>query len=412
MIKDFDKLLLNYAKLIVNRGLNLKKDRIINIYADIDQPDFVNLLVEECYKAGARLVKVIWNCAPIERLIYQKTSLAELNKLYSYKKAQIKFNIKHDVSNIYLESNDPNYLNGVDSKKVSEPGRIVRKYADAVRGLAYRTAPYTIACVPSVAWAKVLFPELCDIKAVEKLWSLIFMICHVTKDDPYRAWDEHCYFIDKRAKWLNSLDIKTLNYKSKNGTDLTVGMTNKYQFEATADYDVRTGRIYYSNIPTEECFVSPHRLKTNGIVYASKPLCVNGQLIEDIVLKFKNGRIIFADAKKNKKLLLELIEADEGSHYLGEAALVPFDSLINNTGILFLNTLYDENACCHFALGSAYTFTYRDYEKLKKSELKAAGINFSSIHEDFMIGTKDLSIVATTRKGKKIPIFVNGVWAK
>lgn len=412
MIKDFDKLLKNYAKLIVNRGLNLHEGRMIKIYADIDQPDFVNLLVHECYKSGARRVSVIWNCAAVERLIYQNTSLAELNKLYSYKKSQIKFDIQHDVANIYLESNDPNYLSGVDSKKVSEPGRIVRKYADMVRGLSYRTAPYTIACVPSIAWAKVLFPKLSDEKAVEKLWLYIFKICHVEPDNPYRAWDEHCHYIDRRAKWLNSLDIKSLHYTSKNGTNLIVGMTKKYQYEATADYDIKTGRKYYSNIPTEECFVSPHRLKTNGIVYASKPLCVNGQLIEDIVLKFKNGKVIYADAKTNKKLLLELVEADEGSCYLGEAALVPFDSLINKTGILFLNTLYDENACCHFALGSAYTFTYRGYASLKKRDLINAGINFSSIHEDFMIGTSDLNIVATTRKGKKIPIFINGVWAK
>lgn len=412
MIKNFAKLQRNYAKLIVNRGLNIVKGRIIKIVADIDQPDFVNILVEECYNAGAKRVHVAFNYANTDRLIYEKTSVDELKKLYPHKKEEIKFEVKNNVSFIYLESNNPNYLNGIDATKTAIPNKIRRAYVNEVRGdTAYR-APYVIAALPSKSWAKLLFPKLNEVQAEEKFWELIFKVSHVTDKDPYRAWDDHCQEIDNRAKWLNSLKIDALHYTSKNGTDLTIGMTDKYQYAGTADYDIISKRKYYSNIPTEECFVSPHRLRTNGVVCASRPLCRNGQLIEGIVLKFKNGKIISAHAKKNEAMLKALINTDEGSHYLGEAALVPYTSLINQTKIVFFNTLYDENACCHFAFGDSYRYTYKGYEKMKWLELEKHGLNKSAIHVDFMIGTKDLNIIAMTRDGKKIAIFKNGVWAK
>lgn len=412
MIKNFEKLKRNYAKLIVNRGLNIPKGRVIKIVCDIDQPEFINTLVEECYKAGARHVRVSWNYCPVERIIHERTSLEELKKLYPHKKEEIKWEIENDVSFIYLESNNPNYLNGIDARKTSIPNQIRRAYINKVRGDNPYRAPYTIACLPSYSWASLLFPKMDKEKAVEHFWELIFKVCHVTADDPYKAWDEHCKKIDNHAKWLNSLHIKSLHYKSKNGTDLVVGMTDNYQFAGTADYDLHEKTKYYSNIPTEECFVSPHRALTNGVVVASKPLCENGQLIDGIKLRFEQGRIVEIHAKHNEKLLKELINAEENTHYLGEAALVGFNSPINNTNVIFLNTLLDENACCHFAFGDSYNYTYKGYEKMGKKALLKKGLNSATNHVDFMIGTKDLDIVATTQSGKKVQIFKNGEWVK
>jgi len=413
MIKNFKTLQRNYAKLLVNRGLHIPAGRIIKIVADIDQPDFINILVEECYKAGAKRVHVAWNYAPINRIIYERTDINELAKLYPHKQDEIKYDIMENVSFIYLESNSPNYLNGLDARKTSLPNKIRREYVNLCRGdNAYR-APYVIACLPSISWAKLLFPKLSDKMAEEKFWKLIFKICHVTSNDPYLEWDRHCKDIDDRATWLNSMHIKSLHYTSKKtGTDLIIGMNDKYQYAGTADWDIVTKEKYYSNIPTEECFVSPNKYLTEGVVYASKPLCENGQLIEGICLKFKKGRIVEATAKKNEEMLKALIDTDEGSHYLGEAALVPYTSLINKTNIIFLNTLYDENACCHFAFGDAYRYTYKGYETMTRQELEKAGLNHSSAHIDFMIGTDDLEIIATTIDNKKIPIFKDGVWAK
>ncbi|MCQ2796709.1 MAG: aminopeptidase [Bacilli bacterium] len=412
MIKDFEKLKRNYARLIVRRGLNIPSGRLIKIVADIDQPDFVNTLVEECYLAGARHVVVHWNYCPVERLIAERTSLEELKIIPPYKKEEIQFDIKNNVAFIYLESNNPDYLNGVDARKTSIPNMIRRAYVNKVRGDTSYRAPYTIACLPSVEWAKLLFPKLSAEAGVEKFWQLIFKFTYVTANDAVKGWDKHCKDIDDKAKWLNSLHIKALHYQSKNGTDLMVGMTDKYQFAGTYDFDIIRKRKYYSNIPTEECFVSPHRLLTEGTVVASKPLCENGQLIEGIKLKFKKGRIVEAHAKKNEKLLKQLINAEENMHYLGEAALVPFSSMINKSNIIFFNTLLDENACCHFAFGDSYRYTYRGYELMDRESLLRKGLNQATNHVDFMIGTSDLKITAITKDNKKVVIFKNGEWAK
>ncbi|MCQ2753248.1 MAG: aminopeptidase [Bacilli bacterium] len=409
----FLKLLHNYAKLIVYRGLNLPKGRIIKIDASIDQPEFVNILTEECYKAGAKHVIVKLTSAEVERMIYERTELGELKKLLPYWKEEKKYAIKHNFSSIRLESEDPYYLNGVDAKKISRPNQISRHYVNKLRRASnFYYAPYTIACVPSKAWAKRVFPKLTPEKAEMALWETIFKVSGVTLTDPYKIWDEKCRHLAARAKWLNSLNIKSLHYTNKLGTDLTIGMTERYRFAATADYDRYTHRIYYSNIPSEEAFVSPHRLKTEGVVYASKPLCENGQMIEGICLHFRHGKIVKATAKKNEALLKTLIKTDPNARYLGEAALVPFHSPISQTGILFYNTLFDENASCHFAFGECYSYTYRGHDKMNHRQLKRAGLNFSSTHIDFMIGTPDLNITATTHDGKQVPIFQNGDWAK
>ncbi|MCQ2792598.1 MAG: aminopeptidase [Bacilli bacterium] len=411
MIKDFELLKRNYAKLIVRRGLNLFKGRTVRIFAELDQPQFVNMVAEECYLAGAKRVHVHWNYGPIERLACERISLKELKTLRPHKKEEIKFDIKNNVNYIFITSEDPYYLKGVDPQRIGLEQLTRRAYFFKAIGGKDRP-PFSSVCVPGVKWAKTLFPKLSDEAAVEKLWQLIFKASHVNKKDPFANWDKHIDEIDRHAKWLNNLKIKTLHYTSKNGTDFVVGLLDHYHFRGASHFDFKTRRRYHPNMPSEECFTSPHRLKANGVLCSSKPFAFNGVVIKDARFVFKKGRIIEVSAKQNEKFLKQLINKSDAMHYLGELALVPYSSPINQMGILFLNILYDENACCHFAIGEGFPYAHRGYRFLSRKKLQEKGINFADNHIDFMVGTSDLNIVATTKDGKKVNIFKNGEWAK
>lgn len=260
-----------------------------------------------------------------------------------------------------------------------------------------------------VAWAKKVFPNETKARAVEKLWEAILHTCRVD-DDPIAAWNAHNADLQARCDHLNSLGIASLEYHASNGTNLTVGMIPEAQFCGGGEYTIG-GSYFNPNLPTEECFISPKRGEAEGIVYSSKPLSYQGQLIEDFSIRFEHGRAVEAHARTNEALLQKLIAMDEGSAYLGECALVPYDSPINQTGILFYNTLFDENACCHLALGMGFIDTIRDYPNRTLEEMRALGVNDSMIHEDFMIGTPDLSVTAHCRDGRTVPVFRDGTWA-
>lgn len=268
---------------------------------------------------------------------------------------------------------------------------------------------WCIAAVPGVAWAKKVFPHETKSRAVEKLWEAILHTCRV-HDDPVAAWDAHNADLQARCDYLNSLGIETLEYRASNGTHLTVGMIPEAQFCGGGEYTIG-GSYFNPNLPTEECFISPKRGEAEGIVYSSKPLSYQGQLIEDFSIRFEHGRAVEVHARTNEALLQKLIAMDDGAAYLGECALVPYDSPINQTGILFYNTLFDENACCHLALGMGFIDTIRDYPNRSLEEMRALGVNDSMIHEDFMIGTPDLVITAHCRDGRSVPVFRDGTWA-
>ena len=268
---------------------------------------------------------------------------------------------------------------------------------------------WVIAAVPTKKWAKKIFPNLRTSVAVEKLWEAILYTSRVN-EDPVKAWDEHNKNLADRCAYINSLGLKELKYRSSNGTNLRVGLIPDAQFLGGGE-NTLSGVYFNPNIPTEEVFTSPMQGDADGIVYSSKPLSYRGELIDNFWVRFENGVVVETGAEKNAHLLEKLVSMDEGARKLGECALVPFNSPINETGILFYNTLFDENCCCHFALGRGFNNTLKNFENLSFAECKEKGINDSSIHVDFMIGTKDLEIDGVTADGKVIPLFRNGLWA-
>lgn len=399
-----------YAELIARTGVHLEKGEDVIIMAELDQPKFVEYLVEACYKAGARKVTVEFTHQPLQKLHARYRSLKTLQTVEDWEIARFEHYIKTLPARIYLLSEDPDGLNGINHEKEAKGMQGRYKIIKPLRDKLEDRYKWCIAAVPGKAWAKKMFPQLSPSAAVEKLWEAILYTSRADGEDPMAAWDAHNRDLAARCEYLNSLCIDKLHYKSKNGTDLTVGMNPEGMFCGGGDYTV-DGKFFDANIPTEEVFVSPMRGKAEGIVYSTKPLSYNGQLIENFSIRFREGRAVEVKAEKNEELLRTIISMDEGAAYLGEVALVPFSSPINKLGFMFYNTLFDENAVCHLALGRGFNNTLRGFENLTVEECKAKGVNDSMIHEDFMIGAADLSIVATCADGHKVPIFKDGEWA-
>ncbi len=398
-----------YARLIAESGVNVQKGQEVFITAELDQPEFVAMVVEECYRRKAKKVVVDWNYQPLTRLHVRHQSLTTMSTLDNYEEARWQHYVDTIPCRIYLLSEDPDGLRGVNQEKMAKAQQkkypIIKGYRDQIEN-KYQ---WCIAAVPGVKWAKKLFPELRASQAVEKLWAAILHTSRVD-DDPVAAWDAHNKDLKSRCDYLNGLGIRELQYRASNGTDLRVGMIPEAQFCGGGETSLQ-GIFFNPNIPTEECFISPKRGVAEGIVYSSKPLSYQGQLIDRFWIRFREGKAAEWGAEENEALLTKLITMDEGSAYLGECALVPFNSPINETGILFYNTLFDENACCHLALGMGFADTIRDFEHKTLDECRALGVNDSMIHEDFMIGTADLSIDALCEDGRTVPLFRNGTWA-
>ena len=398
-----------YARLIARVGVNIQKGQEVIIHCDLDQPKFVELLVDECYKAGARKVTVEFSYQPLTKLHVRHRSVTVMSKVEEWEKARLQHYVDILPCSIYLTSEDPDGLKGVNQEKMVKASRkrypILKPYRDQMDN-KYQ---WCIAAVPGAAWAKKLFPELPKGRAIEKLWEAILFTSRVT-EDPVAAWEAHNKDLHDRCAYLNSLGIAELHYKGENGTDLTVGMIPEAEFKGGGDRTL-SGVFFNPNIPTEECFISPMRGKAEGIVYATKPLSYQGQLIDGFWIRFHEGKAVEWHAEKNNDLLTKLITMDEGSAYLGECALVPYDSPISQSGLLFYNTLFDENAACHLALGMGFADTINDFEHKTLDECRSLGVNDSMIHEDFMIGSPDMNIDAICRDGKTVPVFRNGNWA-
>ena len=402
-------ILREYARLIARSGVNIQPGQEVFITAELDQPEFVKMLVEECYRCKASKVVVDWSYQPLQKLHFRYRTLTSLSKLDNYEEARWQHYVDKIPCRIYIISEDPDGLRGVNQEKMAKAQQkkypIIKGYRDQIEN-KYQ---WCIAAVPGVKWAKKLFPELRASQAVEKLWEAILHTSRVD-DDPVAAWDAHNQDLKARCDYLNGLGIRELQYRASNGTDLRVGMISEAQFCGGGETSLQ-GIFFNPNIPTEECFISPKRGVAEGIVYSSKPLSYQGQLIDRFWIRFREGKAAEWGAEENEALLTKLITMDEGSAYLGECALVPFNSPINETGILFYNTLFDENACCHLALGMGFADTIRDFEHKTLDECRALGVNDSMIHEDFMIGTADLSIDALCEDGRTVPLFRNGTWA-
>lgn len=399
-----------YAELIVQVGANVQSGQDVLIYAGVEQKQLVTYVVSECYKRKARRVEVNWECDEISKIKYKKESIKTLSEVSEITHAKQRYMCDKLPVMIYIESSDPDALKGVNQGKIAKIRQnqypILKPYRDQ-RENKYQ---WVIVGASSKAWAKKVFPNLTTNKAVEALWDAIMKTSRCD-EDPIKAWEKHNANLAKRTNYLNSLKLDYLHYTNKKGTDFKVWLLPNVKWEAGGERTLGSNIYYNPNIPTEECFTSPAKGKAEGIVYSTKPLSYQGELIENFSIRFENGKAVEVHAEKGEELLKHMISMDETAGYLGEVALVPYDSPINQTGILFLNTLYDENAACHLALGMGFTNLIEGYENYSQEELYKMGINDSCIHVDFMIGSEDLDIKGYTKDGQEIQIFKNGTWA-
>ena len=398
-----------YARLIVRCGINVQKGQDVNIYADLDQPEFVKLVVEECYRAKAREVILFWNYQPLEKIHARYQSVKTMGTVHEWQKARQQHYNDTLPCRLHIISEDPDGLKGMNMEKTAKARQmsypILKPYIDEREG----KQQWCIAAVPGAAWAKKVFPGLPKGQAIEKLWEAILSTSRVT-EDPIKAWEEHNADLKARCDYLNSLGIESLHYTADNGTNFTVGMIPEAIFCGGGEVS-KQGIFFNPNIPTEECFISPMKGKAEGIVYSTKPLSYQGQLIDKFFMRFEGGKVVESGAEVGAELLETMLNMDEGARYLGECALVPQRSPICESGLLFYNTLFDENAACHLAVGMGFADTIKDHHNKSLEECRALGINDSMIHEDFMIGCDSMNIDAICADGKVVPVFRNGNWA-
>lgn len=404
-------ILRNYARLIVRTGANVQKGQSVMVYAGLDQPEFVEMVADEAYKAGAAEVEVVWQHQPLTKLNVRHKSVKRLGEVKDWEIAKQRWQADTLPARIHIISDDPDGLAGMNQAKYAKGMQaryaVLKPFIDAREN----REQWCIAAVPGAKWAKKVFPSLQKGRAVEALWEAILSCSRALEGDPIQNWVEHDAYLASRCEHLNSLGLVALEYKSANGTDFRVGLIPEAQFIGGGERIRINGVLTNPNIPSEEVFITPKAGEAEGIVYATRPLSFQGVLIEDFSIRFENGRAVEVHAGKNEDALRQLISMDEGSCMLGECALVPYDSPIRNSGIMFYNTLFDENAACHLALGRGYSSNIRDYDKYSLEELRALGVNDSMVHEDFMIGSEDLSVTGVTASGERVEIFRNGGWA-
>ena len=405
-------LLQKYAALIVRTGANVQKGQVVQLTVSVEQHAFAAMVMEECYKAGAKKVNVDWTYDIQSRLNYLYADQETLSAVLPWEEAKLKQMTEDLPCRIYIVSEDPDALKGVDPEKLSavtqSRGRVIKPYRNAIEG----RHQWVIAAYPSCAWAKKCFPGLEEEAAVDRLWDAILKTVRVSEDtDPVAAWKAHTDFIEEKAAWLNAQGFTRLNYKSSNGTDFSVELIPEARWEGAGAVNSQNGAFYIPNMPTEEIFTSPAAGKCEGTLVAVKPLSWNSQLIEDFAITFEKGRAVSCRAARGQTLLEKMIHMDEGAAMLGEVALVPKESPVNQCGFLFYETLFDENACCHCALGMGFKEVLPGGDDLTMEEARQKGINDSIIHVDFMVGADDLSIDGIKADGTVVPVFRNGTWA-
>ena len=398
-----------YAKLIVTCGVNVQKGQEVMIYADLDQPEFVQMVVEEAYKRKAKKVTVEWSYQSLEKIHVRYQSVTTLGTVTEWQKAKQEHICEVLPCRIHIISEDPDGLKGMNMDKVTKARQMSYPILKPYRDRRENREQWCIAAVPGKAWAKKVFPGERTSVAMEKLWQVI-LSCSRVNEDPVKAWEAHNQDLHDRCAHLNSLKIRSLHYTADNGTDLTVGMIPQGMWRGGGDTSLQ-GIFFNPNIPTEECFISPMRGQAEGIVYSTKPLSYRGQLIDNFWIRFENGKAVESGAQQGAELLATMLSMDEGAAYLGECALVPQRSPICESGILFYNTLFDENAACHLAMGMGFADTIDNFQEKTLEQCRELGVNDSMIHEDFMIGCDTMNIDAICEDGKVVPVFRNGNWA-
>lgn len=399
-----------YAKIIVEMGVNVQEGQSVVVTTSTKCDELAELVVEECYAKGASDVRMNWVNNKIQKLKFMNESLEELSKFSDEEKAKYEAWVKKPPVKIYIDDDDPDAFKGVAIEKLVEPKKarypFMKPYIDAMNG----KAQWTIVAMPSLPWARKMYPNLSDEDAMASLEKAIMHTMRMDQGDALENWHQHIDTLCEKAQKMNALNLEELHYTASNGTDLNIKLHPNHIW-CTAYEKQENGISSCVNMPSEEVFTHPDLKGVNGIVYSSKPLSYNGNLIENFSVEFKDGKAIHVTAEKGLEHLQEMIKMDEGASYLGEVALVPYDSPINQIGTLFYNTLFDENASCHLALGDGIGEAIKGYEGKTKDELIQMGCNDSMIHVDFMVGTKDLDIVGITKDHKEIKIFKDGLWA-
>lgn len=409
-MNHFEHNLSKYAELIVKVGVNIQKGQTLVINANLHDAPLVRLIVQSAYEVGAKHVYIDWGDEEISKLKY---SLApeEAFEEYPYWRAKEKEELaENGAAFMSIVSSDPDLLKGVDPKRISAfskaAGKALKTYRQYVQS---DKISWTVIGAASQSWADKVFPDEPENARIEKLWNAIFKACHVDTSDPVQAWKEHDQELQKRVNYLNKKKYTKLHYTAP-GTDLTVGLPETHLWIGGGSTNVR-GTSFMANMPTEEVFSVPQRDEVYGYVTSTKPLSYSGNLIENFTFTFEKGKIVDVKAEKGEAILKDLIETDEGSHYLGEVALVPDSSPISQSNILFYNTLFDENASNHFAIGSGYAFCVEGGKEMNEEELMANGVNTSLTHVDFMVGSNQMNIDGINADGKREAIFRNGNWA-
>ena len=411
-MKITQELLQSYARLIVRSGANVRPGQTVLLNIAVEQADFAALLTEECYLAGAKKVNVEWQSDAISRLHFQYAEQETLAQVLPWEEAKAKQMVEDLPCRIFIASQDPDALAGISPDKLSAVGqgraRVLKPYRSAIDG----KHQWTIAAYPSEKWAKKCFPGETTEDAVARLWDAVLTTVRIDGEhDPVAAWQAHSAFIAEKAAWLNAQAFRSLRYRSANGTDFTVELIPDARWEGAAAVNSHNGVSYIPNMPTEEIFTSPLAGRCEGTLVATKPLSWNSQLIEDFSIRFENGRAVSCVAKKGQELLEKMLTMDECACMLGEVALVPKESPVNRCGFLFYETLFDENACCHVALGAGFKEVLPDGDSLTAAEAQQRGVNDSIIHVDFMVGSDDLSIDGVRADGSTVPVFRSGTWA-
>ena len=401
-----------YARLLVQVGLNIQKGQTLVISAPVECAFFARMCGQEAYRLGCREVVMNWHDDAMGRMKYLYAQEDVFDEVPLWRRHFFNDYALEGAAYLAISATDPENLKGVDSRRIVRAQQASGKALQDFDRLQMCSGfPWCIASIPIPSWAKTVFPGVDEAAAMDQLWDAIFKAVRITGDGKaVERWHSHLATLHQRLDKMNALRFKTLHYTNALGTDLTVELPEGHVWEAGNDVTL-SGQQYIANIPTEELFTSPLKTGVNGVVYASMPLVNDGNIIDGFHFVVREGKIVEAHAEKGEEALQAAISVDEGASYFGEVALVPYDSPISNQKILFYNTLFDENAACHIAFGEAYP-CLEGGQTMTKEEKKARGLNDSITHVDFMVGTPDLSIVGTTQDGREIPVFVNGNFAE
>lgn len=403
-----DKQLTEFSNLVLRYGVNIQKGQGLEIACPVECASVARSICNQAYVLGAKIVRIRWNDDIIDKINYEKATtkaLLDIPKWWVDSKNDL---VKNNFCYIAIASENPSLFKDIDSIKLStvskKKSQLLINFSSAVMSNKIR---WCVVSVPTQDWAKQVFPN--SDNALNDLTKTIATTMRLDQDNPTLAWENHLATLKARAKYLNSKNFDYLHFENSLGTDLIVGLADNHVW-LSAEEEATDKVPFVANMPTEEIFTAPHKNKTNGVVKSALPLSYNGQIIEDFCLKFKNGKVVDYTAKKGYNTLKELIETDKGTRYLGEVALIGKNSPIAKSNVLFYNTLFDENASCHLALGKAYPTNVKNGATLTKKELSSLGLNDSIEHVDFMIGTCDLKITATDKNGEDTVIFSDGEW--